>query len=102
MKTFSFSILLVLFSASLLSCSDKNKLTDDEIHYVRLSVALMRLKATLPVGADSNTIQPKLDSVFKSFKMTRESYIDFSQSLAKDPDHTTIIYNAVKDSLGLK
>ena len=92
---------LVALGALNVGCSDKNKLSSDEIHYVRLSASLMRLKATLPPTADSTIIQPKLDSVFKSFSMTRDQYVEFSQSLAANPDHTTIIYNAIKDSLGL-
>ena len=91
-----------LFSlTTLVSCS-KGGLSDDDLRYIRASAGLMKLKSTLPQTADSTLIQPKLDSAFKAYGMTRESYIAFSEGLSKDPDHTQLIYNAIKDSLGLK
>jgi hypothetical protein len=81
-------------------CGPKG-LSDDDIQYVRLSAGLMKLKAALPPNADSNYIQPKLDSTFKHFNMTREGYIAYTETLTKDPDHTQLVYTAIKDSLGL-
>jgi hypothetical protein len=96
------AIPLLCVAASFVACGDKNKLSGDEISYVRLTAALMKVKSTAPPTADSLWLKPKLDSIMKSFHMDQNRYIAASSALKDDPEHTLIIYHAIKDTLGLK
>ncbi len=96
-------IVAIFFLALLISsCGDKSKLTSDEISYVRLTSSLVKAKSSAPPTADSVWLKYKLDSIMRSYHTDQKSYVAATTALSSDPEHTVIIYHAIKDTLGLK
>jgi hypothetical protein len=96
-----FKLLLVYAVILVSACKSKPVVTPDDIHYVRTTLGLMRMRAQLQ-PADSNTINQRLDSVYHAFSTSKQAYANATSQLATNEKHAALVYQAIKDSLGVK
>jgi len=79
-----------------LGCGKSEKLSPDEIQYVNLTISLAKARS---VSNDSPTLNRKLDSVYKKYKISESDYKTAMNSLAETPDRADILFRAINDSL---
>ena len=82
--------------------SNKNGLTSEEISYVRTTLDLMRTRANIKPGMDSILIKSMLDTVYRRHHTSRSDYLNRTGHLGDDPKRAEVVYNAIKDSVGVK
>ncbi len=92
------AICLVL-AASLLGCAKSEKLNDEELEYINLSVALGKVKAFSIDSAHHHRLR---DSVLTAYNSTLNAYTAKTESLTETPERTSIIFRAIADSLGIR
>ena len=92
-KIFLIAILLCI------GCAKSEKLDDNEMNYVRLTVALTNTRVA---SHDSVTLLTKFDSVYKKFSISKEGYKTKTTEFAKVPERARIVFQAIADSLNLK
>lgn len=85
--------------ALLIGCAKSENLDDSELEYVRLSVALGKIKASANDSADHARLR---DSVFKAFGTNREDYTKRTESFSDKADRAAIVFRAIGDSLGIR
>jgi hypothetical protein len=83
----------------LISCAKSEKLDEDEMHYVKMTLAITNARIA---SHDSLQLIGKLDSVYKKFGTSKENYIKQTTDFAKIPDRAGIIFRAIADSLNVK
>lgn len=92
--------LLTLCMIAAISCSKKPSLSSEDVEYVRTSVDLMRIRASMAPGTDSATVKYKVDSVCHVHHTTRGGYLTYTKEIGSDPKRADMIYNAINDSTG--
>lgn len=96
-------IAVLLVGALLVSCGSKEELSDDEMEYVDITLALLRARTTAqPRGADTTNIDHALNQVYARYNTSANGYREMTQELAEDPFRADLVHRAVKDSLGIK
>src|ERR1051325_4810565 len=96
-----YSILGLLALSLVLGCKSKPKLTTDDVQYIRTTIALMRVRVQLQ-PSDSMVVSQKIDSVYHAFSTSKQAYTAATSRLSTDEKHATLVYQAIKDSLGIK
>ena len=94
-----FSFGLIVLAGLLLGCAKSEKLDDDELQFVKTTLALTKARIA---SHDSIQLGTKLDSVYKKFGITEEAYKKQTTALAKVPDRAGIIFHAIADSMNVK
>jgi thiamine biosynthesis lipoprotein ApbE len=90
---------ILLCGLLLSACARSEKLDDNEMQYVKMTISLTKARIA---SRDSLQLQTKLDSVYKKFESSKELYKKRSDDLGKDPERAGIIFRAVADSLNIK
>ena len=83
----------------LLGCAKSEKLDNDELLYVKTTVALTNARIA---SHDSLQLNHKLDSVYKKFGTSKENYTKQTTSFSQEPDRAQIVFRAIADSLNVK
>jgi len=86
-------------SIGLISCAKSEKLGDDELRYVKTTVALTNARVA---SRDSLQLTHKLDSVYKKFETSKADYTRQTTDFSKEPDRAQIVFRAIADSLNVK
>ncbi len=94
-----YKVIQTLAILSLLSCAKSEKLDDDEMKYVQTSMALTKARVD---SHDTIELVRKLDSVYKVFGTSKESYKKRTTDFSNDPGRAQIIFKAIADSMNLK
>ena len=89
----------LLLAASFLGCAKSEKLNEEEIEYVKLSVALGKVRAFANDSAHHHRLR---DSVLTAYQTTLNAYTAKTESLTETPDRTATIFRAIADSLGIR
>ena len=99
MRQYCFVLVIVLLS----SCGAKpSGLSVEDLKYVRATLAIMRIRANPAVASDSIQYAAQLDAIYKMNGMTKATYVNYSESLSKNPQTALNVYNAIRDSLNSK
>jgi len=91
--------LLLLGLFLFVGCAPSENLNDDEMQYVRTTLAITKARIA---SHDSVQLVTKLDSVYKKFGTNKEGYQKKTVDFAKIPDRAGIIFRAIADSLNIK
>ena len=83
-------------------CTKSNGLSSDDTEYIRTTLDLLRTRANIKPGMDSNTVKLMLDTLYKRHHTSRVDYLTQTTALGNDPKHIEAVYNAIKDSVGIK
>ena len=94
--------LLVIFAAAILGCSNKTGLSSSDVDYVHTTLDLMRTRTMVKPGTDSNLVKSMLDIIYRRHHTSRADYLKQTEQLGDDPKHAEAVYNAIKDSVGMK
>jgi hypothetical protein len=94
---YKFILSLALFS--LFGCAKSEKLDDEEINYVQITMALTKARIS---SHDSLQLVWRLDSVYKKFGTTKDGYKKRTTDFSEDPQRAQIIFKAIGDSMNLK
>jgi len=99
MKRFAIAL---LFSIVAIGCSKKGGLSSEDAGYVNTTLDLMRTRANVKPGMDSAVVKSMLDTVYRRHHTSRAEYLAQTSALGDDPKHAEAVYNAIKDSVGIK
>ena len=91
-----------LLLAASFGCKSKESLTTEDAQYIRTTLALMRTKQTAPPNADTTLVKHRTDSVFALMKTSSDKYVAYAKTLGEHPDRAMSLYDAIRDSLGIK
>ncbi|MEO6939244.1 MAG: hypothetical protein ABI444_03765 [Candidatus Kapaibacterium sp.] len=94
--------IFVLLVVGSFGCKSKESLTPDDARYIRTTLALMRTKQSAPVNADTTLVKHRTDSVFAAMKTSSDKYVAYAKTLGEHPDRAMSLYDAIRDSLGIK
>ena len=94
-----YKFILSLTLLSIFGCAKSEKLDDNEMNYVQITLALTKARVS---SYDSVQLITKLDSVYKKFGITKEEYKKRTTDFANDPQRAQIIFKAIGDSMNLK
>ena len=83
----------------LIGCARSEKLSDDEMQYVKTTIALTNARIA---SRDSLQLEKKFDSVYRKFGTSKEKYITQTTDFSKTPDRAGIVFHAIADSLNVK
>ena len=72
------------------------KLTEEEVSYIDLTLALAKAKA---IARDSIHHHHLRDSLFRAYQTTKDAYTARTEAYADKPERTSIIFRAIGDSL---
>jgi hypothetical protein len=95
-------ILLSIFAAAILGCSNKAGLSSNDVDYVQTTFDLMRTRTMIKPGMDSLRVKSMLDTVYRRHHTSRADYLKQTGELGGDPKRAEAVYNAIKDSVGMK
>lgn len=82
-----------------IGCARSEKLDDDEMHYIKTTLALTKARVD---ARDSVQLMTKLDSVYKVFGTSKDGYKKQTMNFSNDPERAQIIFRAIGDSMNLK
>jgi hypothetical protein len=83
----------------LLGCAKSEKLDDEELEYVHLTVALSKAKALAEDSSDHARLR---DSILRAYGTTKDAYTVRTESMTENPERTAIIFRAIGDSLRIR
>jgi hypothetical protein len=99
MKRFT---IVLLCSIVVIGCSKRGGLSSDDAGYVSTTLDLMRTRANIKPGMDSAVVKSMLDTVYRRHHTSRADYLAQTSAFGGDPKHAEAVYNAIKDSVGIK
>jgi len=91
--------ILLTFGIFFFGCARSEKLDEDEMHYVRMTLSLTKARIE---SRDSLQLIEKLDSVYKKLGISKDSYKKQTTDFSNDPERAAIIFRAIADSMNLK
>ncbi len=100
-----FRILIVAMFAAILAmagCKGKPSLSLADAHYVRTTIALIRVKSSLMPNADTNDTKRRLDSIYHAHSTSQNAYLAETKAIGSEAERAGVVYAAIKDSLGVK
>jgi hypothetical protein len=100
-RSVRYSLYAIALLTLALGCKSKPKLTTDDAQYIRTTIALMRVRVQLQ-PSDSITVNQKLDSVYRALGTSKQNYTRATEQLGTDEKHAALVYQTIKDSLGIK
>jgi hypothetical protein len=90
---------LLIIAGLFFGCAKSEKLDDDEMQYVKVSLSLTKARIA---SHDSLQLITKLDSVYKKFGTSEAEFKKQTIAFAKEPDRAGIIFRAIADSMNVK
>ena len=95
-------IVSCILAFGLWGCAKKPGMNSSDVEYVKLSLDLMRTRTAVDTTLDSSARLAKFAKVFTKHQTSKADYLKASEGLASEPARATAVYNALRDSLGVK